>query len=214
MIDIYFIRHGETSGNVAKRNQPDETRLTERGTEQARAAGKVVLALKPTHLITSTQVRAVETTRLIQETVTLIPETSALFQELIRPDAINGHYHRSFKTIGYLVRWYFGRAGGTGEQGEGESYQAFRRRLKEAKQYVATFPPGSRVVVVSHSVFISLFIAHMCHEERLPLVTAARYLMKIFMLRNTGMVHVRFAPELVNKECPWRCPQSRLGTYK
>ncbi len=209
MIDIYFIRHGETNGNVAKRNQPDATRLTERGTMQARAAGPVVAALKPTHLITSTQIRAVETTRLIEETVALIPETNGLFQELIRPDNINGHYHRSFKTIGYLVRWYFGRAGGDGDNGEGESYKAFRRRIKEAKQYLATFPPDSRIVVVSHSVFITLFVAHMCHEDRLSLLQAGRFLVKIFILKNTGTVHVRFAPELVNKECPWRCPKAQ-----
>ncbi len=209
MIDIYFIRHGETNGNVAKRNQPDTTRLTERGTEQARAVGQVVAALKPTHLISSTQVRAVETTRLIEETVSLIPETNGLFQELMRPDHINGHYHRSFKTIGYLVRWYFGRAGGDGEHGEGESYQTFRRRIKEAKQYLATFPPESRIVVVSHSVFITLFLAHMCHEDKLSLFAAAKFLVKIFRLKNTGVVHVRFAPELVNNECPWRCPKVR-----
>ncbi len=209
MIDIYFIRHGETDGNVARRNQPDGIRLTAHGRDQARAVGTSIALLEPTHLITSTQVRAVETTRLIEETITLMPETSPLFQELIRPDAINGHYHRSFKTIGYLIRWYFGRAGGVGEHGEGESYQAFRRRLKEAKLYLATFPPGSRIVVVSHSVFITLFIAHMCHEERLPLLKAAKNLIKIFLLRNTGVVHVRFAPELVNKECPWRCPKEQ-----
>lgn len=209
MIDIYFFRHGETDGNVARRHQPDQTRLTPRGKEQARAAGKRAALLHPTHFITSTQVRAVETTRLIGETLTLIPETNDLFQELIRPDAINGHYHRSFKTIGYLVRWYFDRAGGYGEHGEGESYQTFRRRLKEAKQYLATFPPGSRIVVVSHSVFITLFVAHMCSEERLSLLRAARFLVKIFLLRNTGMVHVRFAPEHVNAECPWRIPRQR-----
>ncbi len=209
MIDIYFVRHGETDGNVARRNQLDNTRLSLRGREQARSVGTTVALLRPTHLVTSTQVRAVETTRLIEETVTLIPETNALFQELIRPDAINGHYHRSFKTIGYLIRWYFGRAGGTGEHGEGESYQALRRRLKEARQYLATFPSGSRVVIVSHSVFITLFIAHMCHEEKLPLFKAAKNLIKIFLLQNTGLVHVRFAPELVNKECPWRCPKER-----
>lgn len=207
MIDIYFFRHGETDGNVARRHQPDVTRLTPRGKEQARAAGKRAALLKPTHLITSTQLRAVETMRLMEETLTLIPETNPLFQELIRPDAINGHYHRSLKTIGYLIRWYFDRSGGVGAHGEGESYQAFRRRIKEAKQYLATFPSGSRIVVVSHSVFITLFIAHMCHEDRLSPWRAARFLVRVFLLRNTGMVHVRFAPEHVNKECPWRIPR-------
>ncbi len=204
MIDIYFVRHGETNGNVAKRNQPDHTRLTVRGEAQARAAGPVLAALKPTHFVTSTQVRAVETARLIGESVHLIPETNGLFQELIRPDAINGHYHRSLKTVGYLVRWYFGYAGGAGDAGEGESYQAFRRRIKEAKMYLSTLPPDARVIVVSHSVFITLFVAHMCREERLPIWQAAKFLLKIFMLKNTGMVHVRFAPEFVNTECPWR----------
>jgi broad specificity phosphatase PhoE len=207
MIDIYFVRHGETGGNVAKRLQPDTTRLTVRGEAQARAAGKTVAAWKPTHFLVSTQVRAVETARLMEESLSLIPETNALFQELIRPDAINGHYHRSLKTIGYLVRWYFGRGNADGSNGEGESYQAFRRRLRDAKQYLKSHPDGSRIVVVSHSVFINLFIAHMCHEEKLSPLRALIAFAKIFMLKNTGIMHVRFAPELVNTECPWRMPK-------
>lgn len=207
MTDIYFIRHGETDGNVAGRHQPDITRLTPRGREQAKAVGIAVKALKPTHFFVSTQVRAVETARLMAESLTLIPETSGVFQELIRPDAVNGHYHRSFKTIGYLVRWYFGGGTADGSNGEGESYLAFRRRIKDAKQLLATQPDGSRIVVVSHSVFINMFVAHMCREEKLSPRSALKFFMKIFLLKNTGMIHVRFAPEYVNKECSWRVPK-------
>jgi len=204
MIDIYFFRHGETNGNAVGRHQPDVTRLTARGEEQAKTAGVLALELKPTHFLVSTQVRAVETARLMGKSLTLIPETNELFQELVRPKSINGYYHWSFKTVWYLIRWYFELADGNNGSSEGESYRTFRRRLKETKQYLVTFPPGSRVVVVSHAVFINLFMAHLCHENRLPWWRAMRYFIKIFTLRNTGVIHVRFAPELVNKECPWR----------
>lgn len=207
MIDIYFIRHGETDGNVAHRHQPVITRLTSKGKQQAAAVGQMAAALKPTHFICSTQVRAVETARIMSESLNLIPETNELFQELLRPDNVNGHYHRSWKSIGYLMRWYLNAVGGDGTNGDGESYQVLRRRIKDAKQHLTSFPDGSRIVVVSHSVFINLFVAHMCQEVRLSPLQAARFFLKVFTLKNTGMVHVRFAPEHVNQECPWRIPK-------
>ncbi len=208
MIDVYFVRHGETSGNAAHRHQAENSRLTPRGRQQAAEVSLKLGRLKPTHFMTSSQIRAVETAMIIGVHLEMEPETSELFEELLRPTTMNGHYHRSIASIKYLVAWYFDRAGGDSIE-EGETYRAFRGRIERARQYLESLPDGSRVVVVSHSVFMSLFLAHMCHKDRLMPWQALKYLLRIFMVRNTGIMHVRFAPEHVNNECPWRMPRVR-----
>jgi len=208
MIDVYFIRHGETSGNAAHRHQVSTSRLTPRGRQQAAEVSVRLEEISPTHFITSSQIRAVETAQIIGAHLNVEPETSPLFAELQRPATINGHYHRSLASIKYLILWYFDKVGGEDEV-EGETYRAFRARIAKAREQLESLPDGSRVLVVSHSVFMTLFLAHMCDSNRLLPWRAAKYLWRVFMVRNTGMVHVRFAPEHVNTECPWRVPRIR-----
>ena len=64
-MEVYFVRHGETDGNVARRHQHHDTALNEIGIEQAKKVASEITNLKPTHLITSTQLRAVQTTKII-----------------------------------------------------------------------------------------------------------------------------------------------------
>lgn len=208
MITVYFIRHGETGGNVAKRHQATHTRLTRRGRLQAAEVAERVSALQPTHFLCSTQIRAVETASIIGAHIGMAPETSPVFAELRRPTALYGHYQRSPQSLWYLVRWYFGYAGGD-EPAAGESYRSFRARIAEAKAFLETFPADARVVVVSHSVFMTMFVAHMCHSERLSLWRATRAIVRIFFIKNTAVVPIEFAPERVNRECPWRRPRVR-----
>ena len=84
-MDLYLVRHGQTDGNVAKRHQHPSISLNETGQKQARKVAKVLRHIKPTHIITSTNVRAVETARQIGIVVDVIPETYPPFEELKRP---------------------------------------------------------------------------------------------------------------------------------
>ena len=58
-MDVFFVRHGQTDGNIAQRYQHPDTRLNEVGKAQAEAIAGKIATLEPTHIITSTQLRAV-----------------------------------------------------------------------------------------------------------------------------------------------------------
>jgi broad specificity phosphatase PhoE len=57
-MEIYFVRHGQTDGNVAKRHQANTTRLTDLGRKQAETAALRVKEINPDFFISSSMVRA------------------------------------------------------------------------------------------------------------------------------------------------------------
>jgi len=187
-MEVFFVRHGETDGNVARRHQHEETSLNEVGRAQAALVAEKVARLSPTHIISSTQLRAVETTRVIAAAADCIPETNALFTELSRPAWLTGHRFVGLTTIAYVTAWFF-KSSITGA----ESYNDFRTRIIAARALLETYPSDARIVVVSHSVFINIFIEHLCLDTRMSLFQAARTFLRIFTLRNTAIVHLSYS---------------------
>jgi probable phosphoglycerate mutase len=196
-MEIYLIRHGETGGNLAHRHQPDDTPLTKHGEEQARVIAKTVKDLEPTHLITSPLVRAVETARVIGTACDLIPETNEYFAELARPPHLYGNYHKGPQSLLYYARWYFGYKKG------GESYAELRDRISQAKEFFKNYPDDARVVVVSHTVFINLFNAHLCDDTPLNLLQATRSFWHVLRMKNTALLPLVFDPEAHPETCGW-----------
>lgn len=196
-MEIYLIRHGETGGNVAHRHQVEHTPLTAHGVEQAKAVAQKVKELEPTHLLTSPLVRAIQTARVIGEACDLTPETNPYFIELARPPHMYGHFHKSFESMFYYSRWYFGHHEG------GESYKGLRERIEQAKAHFKHYPENARIAVVSHSVFINLFLAHLCDTRPIGPVRAVRTFSNVLTMKNTELVPLVFDPEAHPKTCGW-----------
>lgn len=197
-MDVYLIRHGQTDGNLALRHQHVDTELNEEGKRQIQLLTEVVAEIKPTHIITSTNLRAVETTRLIvQKCPYLIPETSSMFEELRRPSWLTGNRFVSLVTVSYIWRWFFGYK----IEGGGESYGYFLKRVIEARIYLESLPNEARVVVVSHSVFINFFLEHLCSDEKISFWRACRRLMKILTLQNGSVIHLKH--NALESKCDW-----------
>jgi broad specificity phosphatase PhoE len=202
-MEVLFIRHGETDGNVAWRHQHENTRLSEVGKLQVARALSRVTDFAPTHLITSTNLRAVETARAIAIATGLIPDTNALFEELRRPAYMTGHRFISLTTVWYILTWFYGR-----QYRDGESYDMFVSRLTAARQYLESLPANARIIVVSHSVFINLFVAHRCRSGPLWLPVAVWQFLLIMLYKNTGVRHLCYTPASINTTpqpaCGWK----------
>jgi broad specificity phosphatase PhoE len=186
-MDVYFIRHGQTNGNLAQRYQHPDTPLNPQGTAQARAIADTVAALEPTHIITSTYLRALETTRIVSADCTAVPETHPDFEELRRPLTMVGGRYIGFMTLVYIVRWFFGLP-----TNQGETYQEFLERIIRARTYLESLPNDSRVVVVSHAVFTNIFIEHLCRNTKMNFWHALQSFGRILKLRNTAIIHLTY----------------------
>jgi broad specificity phosphatase PhoE len=188
-MDIYFVRHGQTNGNTARRHQHPDTPLNAYGKEQVEAIIGKISALQPTRVITSTQLRAVETARILTEACDVIPETYPEFEELKRPLWLVGTRYIGITTVIYVLQWFFGK-----EIEGGESYEDFLERIRRARSFLESLPNDSRVLVVSHAVFTNIFIEHLCMDERMNFWQALRSFLRILRLRNAGIIHLLYTP--------------------
>lgn len=189
---VVLIRHGQTGGNFAKRHQEEGSHLTEDGRKQAAAAAAACTKLHPTHVITSPRVRTLETSQVIAKATGLIPETDALFEELCRPWRIYGNLHKSPASIFYMAKWFLGFSGGHDCSEAGESYKSFIRRLIKARTKIELLPEDAVVVVVSHSVFINFFLAHLARHSPLLWWKAPFVFKNIFTLKNGGRTTLNY----------------------
>jgi broad specificity phosphatase PhoE len=197
-MDVYFIRHGRTDGNAAWRHQHPDTPLNEAGQEHLREVLKLTERLRPTHLITSANLRAVETARLLAATTGLVPETNHDFDEMRRPASLHGHRLFGLATFLYIVRWFYG-----GAVLDGETYAEFRARLARARAQLEALPPEARVIVVSHSIFINFFVEHCCRARPLSLWRAPLCLLAILRHSHTAPTHLRHRPPIRSGACGW-----------
>ncbi|MFN3188513.1 MAG: histidine phosphatase family protein [Candidatus Paceibacteria bacterium] len=189
-MDVYFIRHGQTDGNVASRHQHANTPLNEVGIEQAKVVAKVLLDYNPTHLVTSTQKRALTTASYISETTGLIPETSDDLVEILRPLYLVGERRGGWRMVVYMSLWYFGYR--PASRHDGESYEEMRQRMRRAKNHLATFPSDAKVVVVSHAGFITFFLAHLNYDNALSVFEALGVLWRMTKVRNAQIIHLSY----------------------
>lgn len=190
-MDIYFIRHGQTEGNRRHRHQSLSEPLNERGRQQAAAVAQIVSSYQPTHLITSPLVRAKETAAAIATSTGLAPIEQDIFAEILRPTSVRGIHYADPRSLWYMVRWFFSGRHVQSNETLGESYRALVLRIEAAKQFLEQLPEDARVVVVSHSVFINFFVAHICSRKPISLIAAFLRFAKIINLDNSSITHVR-----------------------
>jgi broad specificity phosphatase PhoE len=194
-MEIYLVRHGQTGGNEAKRHQSEESHLTPLGKDQAKRAAKKIAAKNPTHLFVSNRVRAIETAQAVAAATDLVPVVNEVFTELCRPDRLYGYHHKSIQSIWYIFLWYRGKVGDESCSKEGESYMHFYGRVKQAQLLLESMPDDARVAVVSHSIFINFFVAHINSDKPMSFIKAFLIFTKILRIRNGSVTRLVYTKE-------------------
>lgn len=199
-MEIYFVRHGQTSGNAARRHQAENSPLTPLGEQQVSEVAKKVRDINPTHLVSSPLLRAVETAKLIGLECDLIPSIDHSLKELRRPDYLYGNSQFTLQSFSLYIRWFLYDT--VEVEKYGESYASLRERIQTAQKNLACFPEDARVVVVSHGVFINFFLMHMCNPGRMTLPGAVKTFFRILRTPNTAMIPV-FHDRDRKETCSW-----------
>lgn len=189
-MEVYLVRHGRTDGNVAHRHQHPETKLNEEGTKQAKIVANKIAMKNPTHVISSTNLRALQSASFIAETTRLTPDTYPPFEELHQPATLIGERLTGLRAVGYMIKWFLGFK--SAAMHDGETYAAFVHRLGHARRHLEKMPEDSVVIIVSHSVFSSFFTEHMIRPEKMGFIRAGILFFKILKMRNSSITHVRY----------------------
>ncbi len=83
--NIYFVRHGESEGNISDIRLPETSPLTELGRKQAEYVAKRASKLPIDVMFASTMIRAQETARIISEKIGKDFESFDFFIESVVP---------------------------------------------------------------------------------------------------------------------------------
>lgn len=202
-MEVYFVRHGETAANAHHRHQPDSESLNDLGRKQAHVVAARLRAFSPNRIISSPFTRAFETAKILGEELSLPVTTHESFVELKRPPYVYGYRHYGLRSLWYMVNWFLKYSDPDWREVGAESYEMFVDRITEAREYLETLPDDSRVVVVSHSVFINFFVQHVCNKKRMSLAEAFLRLLKIVVLDNSSITHLEYHSSQQAQLCTW-----------
>lgn len=184
---LYVIRHGETGSNVEGRFQNSFEPLTSRGQAQAEAlAGKLSRerARYPiTTVITSDDLRAVQTAETIGGAIGLVPIPSPLFVERRHPSVIRGKLTTDpdASIVHMAGRDHFHDPDFI--YGDGETFSMMKARVLAGITYLLALP-DEHIALVTHGVFATLFIAATQRGENLTSHDLNAYQ---FRFDNTGL---------------------------
>lgn len=200
---IYFIRHGETGKNRKYKNQGPEEPLNERGRAQAAALADFLRDKQIDTIITSDYVRARQTADILAETLNLTLVVDQSLREFGPPASLSGRSHFSPASINYLIKLYRYQLKLLWRTDGVESLASVRERIHDAKVTIEDLP-GERIAVVSHRLFITMFIETVCYHKPLSFIRFLRGLLGVSRIPNTAVIHFLCQPnDYQENKCSW-----------
>jgi broad specificity phosphatase PhoE len=198
MKKIYFVRHGESEGNAGPIRQSAETPLTETGRRQAEFIAKRCAKLPIEAVISSTMVRARETSARISKELFLPVEHSDLFMERRKASIVVGKPKDDPETIAIekVQKENFHTPGY--RHSDEESFEDLVTRTKAALNYLAS-RPEENILVVTHGYFLRMIVAYVTLGEKLSTKEMERFA-DVFHMENTGLSIIGHNEK---KDNPW-----------
>jgi broad specificity phosphatase PhoE len=188
---VYFVRHGQSEGNISPVFQSHESPLTEVGKHQAdRIAGRINKLTFET-LISSPLPRTKETAEAIAKMTGKKPEYSELFVERIKPSGIGGKSYEDERASKLWRDWEISLYTSEVKVEDGENFDEIIERADKALDFLKK-RTEKHLVVVTHGFFLRTIIARVLLNDSL---TAANF--KNFQSRatmeNTGLSAIKFS---------------------
>ncbi|MBI5004365.1 histidine phosphatase family protein [Candidatus Kaiserbacteria bacterium] len=185
MKKIYFIRHGESQGNVGNAWQGPHGSLTQKGRSQAASVAERMRTIPFSALISSPFERAKETAEAIVAQVGKEIEFSELFVERRRPTELIGVARNDPRSleVDAQINMNFGTSGW--RHSDEENFEDMMARAKAALTYLAEHSQDE-IAVVTHGFFMRVMLAAALAGENLTPELCEHFLVS-FRTANTGI---------------------------
>lgn len=160
MKKIYFVRHGESEGNLLKIHQSKNTPLTEIGESQAKIVALRFSKIQADLIISSPCLRAQQTAQAIAIRNNLKIETNDLFTEKRGPSELIGISHNSelSQQVRAELKTHLFDQDGKWRCSDEETAREFADRAKEALEFLSR-RPEENLIVVCHSLVLHMIFA-------------------------------------------------------
>lgn len=199
---IYFVRHGQTEANRARIHQNADEELTVKGRLQAYHVAHVLETKGIETLLCSPYRRARETAAIISDHIHVPFTVEESVIEIRRPDHIYGQSYYSFETLIYFFKLFKDREHPRWDYEGAENMFALRNRIKDIKNKISRMEEKS-IAIVSHDVFMNLFLEYVCKENKLNLKEFLQVILKVKRTPNTGVIHLTYDANAQKGTCPW-----------
>ncbi len=185
MKTIYFIRHGESEGNVGPIRQAATSSLTEKGREQSAFVAERCTKLPIDTIVSSSMNRAKETAEIILVKVKKPIEYSELFVERRRPSEVLGKpkddpaglkAEREIKAHFHQSGWRYS---------DEENFDDLKQRAKDILEYLA-HRPEDNILVVTHGFIMRIVMAYVAMGDKLTGEECEQFIRTLHM-ENTGI---------------------------
>lgn len=201
---VYFVRHGETDLNRQRVHQTPNTPINARGLDQARVAGEMLRPMNATLLLSSTYERAAQTARTIGLSVGLTPTYSSLLHEVGKPTEFAHTPLLSVRAVWYVLRSAWNQHDPKWHYKDGENFPHIYERIDRTRAFIESCAEShASIIVVSHSVYLSLMMNYMCKNKALTLRELTSTLLSINTLKNCGIYHLEYVGPVQAGACAW-----------
>ena len=195
---VYFMRHGESEGNIKMIRQGPEEPLSKKGIREAKALAKRATRIPADVIFSSNYLRAQQTAAYIQEALGTSATTALLFSELKQPSElvglpIHGEESKRARELNDLHEhepdWHLS---------DEENFYDARKRAKDALKFLEELP-FEHMIVVTHSHLMFYIAAHILLPETIS-PSAHRYFRNNMRIANGGITTCEF----LRDEKRWR----------
>ena len=193
---IYFVRHGESEGNVSNRKAGLDPELTPQGERQAQFVAKRFVGIAIDIIIASPLVRAAKTAEYIKEQIHVPIIHDELVLEWKIPEKMVGVLKSECPTMVEMVDDEFAK---NGIFPGGESFSELKARAFEFMKMIEG-RPEKNILIASHDVFLHmlaacvLFGTNLTHDEFALVYERLK-------ASNTGISIFHLQPEKIKN--PW-----------
>lgn len=182
---VYFVRHGQSEGNISPVFQPLESPLTEDGKKQAERIAERISKLNFEILISSPLARAKETAEKISMKTGKGPEFSDLFVERTKPTRVAGKSYEDEEASKLWDEWEKSLYTAGLRAEDGENFDDLIARADNALSFLKN-KTEKEIVVVTHGFFLRTMIARVVMGESLTSMAFKNFQARVSM-ENTGL---------------------------
>ena len=183
-MNVYFVRHGETTWNAGRIHQASDSTLSESGLAQAKVVAKRFLRIPIDVIVSSTHKRARQTAEIIAETIQKPVKYSTLFVERKRPREIEGKHAEDPQAVRVkkLIQDHYHHH--AWRYADEENFSDLKQRALKAVHYLEKVDEDN-ILVVSHGTFVKAVMSAMAFGPALK--SAEEQALQHFMrVDNTG----------------------------
>lgn len=163
---LYFVRHGESTGNSGDLRQGPDTPLSSKGEEQAKLVADRFRSIEIDKVLVSTYTRASQTAEYINRILNKNIEYSDLLVERIKPSKVVGKHKDDPEAI-FIDKLHIDNFHNPEFKFEdGETFTEMKKRALDLLMFVEKMSE-ERILCVSHGIFLRMVLACVIHGEKL-----------------------------------------------